>query len=277
MRDFFTDIDWDRWSETVWTHGARIIVIVVAIYIGLRLLRRVLTPALRTMVAAQMRGQPEGEIEKRVDTLAHVAYRSLAVVAVITGLLTVLPELGIDATALLAGAGLLGLAISIGAQSLVRDLINGLFILIENPYGKGDVISVAGVGGLVEDVNLRRTLLRDLDGAVHSVPNGQIVVASNLTRSWARVNTLVNVASSEDIDRVCAVIDRVGAELAQDPAWQPDVTRAPHALGVEGLSETRLEIRVLGETQPSRQWDVARELRRRLKQEFDREGIRLAS
>ena len=277
MRDFFTDIDWDRWSETVWTHGARIIVIVVAIYIGLHLLRRVLAPAFRTMVAAQMRGQPEGEIEKRVDTLAHVAYRSLAVVAVIIGLLTVLPELGIDANALLASAGLLGLAISIGAQGLVRDLISGLFILIENPYGKGDVISVAGVGGLVEDVNLRRTLLRDLDGAVHSVPNGQIVVASNLTRSWARVNTLVNVASSEDIDRVCAVIDRVGAELAQDPAWQPDVTGAPHALGVEGLSETRLEIRVLGETQPSRQWDVARELRRRLKQEFDREGIRLAS
>jgi small conductance mechanosensitive channel len=277
MRDFFTDIDWDRWSETVWTHGARIIVIALAMYISLRVLRRVLSPAFRTMVATQMRGQPDIEIEKRVETLSHVVYRSLATVAVIIGLLTILPELGINTSALLAGAGLLGLAVGFGAQSLVKDVISGLFILMENQYGRGDVVNIAGVGGLVEDVNLRRTLLRDLDGAVHSVPNGQIAVASNLTRSWARVNTVVNVDSTEDVDRVCGVIDRVGEALAQDPTWQRDVTGAPRALGVEGLTDTRVEIRVLGETQPSRQWDVAREFRRRLKQEFEREGIRLAS
>ena len=277
MRDFFTDIDWDRWSETIWTHGARIIFVVVALYISLRLLRRVLTPAFRTMVAQQMKGEPAVEVEKRVDTLTHVVNRSLATVALIIGLLTVLPELGVNTSALLAGAGLLGLAIGIGAQSLVRDILSGLFILIENQYGKGDVVKAAGVGGLVEDVNLRRTLLRDLDGAVHSVPNGQIVVASNLTRSWARVNTTVNVDYSENVDRVCDVINRVGTELAQDPAWQGDVTGAPRALGIEELSDTRVEIRVLGETQPSRQWDVARELRRRLKLAFEREGIRLAS
>ena len=277
MRDFFTDIDWHRWSETIWTHGARIIAVVIVLYIALYLLRRVLTPTFRTMVAAQMRGQPDVEIEKRIDTLAHVAYRSLAVVAVIIGLLTILPEVGINTSALLAATGLLGLAIGIGAQSLVRDLISGAFVLLENQYGRGDVVSIAGVGGLVEDVNLRRTLLRDLDGAVHSVPNGQIAVASNMTRSWARVNTIVNVAYGEDVDRVCGVINRVGEELAQDPAWQHDVAGAPRALGIEGLSDTRVEIRVLGETQPSRQWDVARELRRRLKLAFDREGIRLAS
>lgn len=277
MRDFFTDIDWDRWSETIWTHGARIIVIAVAVYVALRVLRRVLTPAFRRMVSAQMRGQPEVEIDKRVETLSHVVYRSVAIAASIIGLLTILPEVGINTSALLAGAGLLGLAIGIGAQSLVRDLLSGLFILMENQYGRGDVVTIAGVGGLVEDVNLRRTLLRDLDGAVHSVPNGQIAVASNLTRSWARVNAVVNVAASEDVDRVCGVIDRVGAALAADPAWQGDVTGAPRALGVEELTDTRVEIRVLGETQPSRQWDVAREFRRRLKLEFEREGIRLAS
>jgi small conductance mechanosensitive channel len=277
MRDFFTDIDWDRWSETVWTHGARIIVIVVAMYVALRLLRRVLTPAFRRMVSTQMRGQPEVEIDKRVETLSHVVYRSVATAAIIIGLLTILPEVGINTSALLAGAGLVGLAIGIGAQSLVRDILSGLFILMENQYGRGDVVTIAGVGGLVEDVNLRRTLLRDLDGAVHSVPNGQIAVASNLTRSWARVNAVVNVSSSEDVDRVCGVIDRVGAALAADPSWQGDVTGAPRALGVEALTDTRVEIRVLGETQPSRQWDVAREFRRRLKLEFEREGIRLAS
>jgi len=277
MRDFFTDIDWDRWSETIWTHGARVIVIVAAIYVVLRIIQRLIGPTIRTTITNQMEGQPAVEIDKRIDTLSHVAYRTAWLIAILIGLLTVLPEVGINTSALLAGAGLLGLAIGIGAQSLVRDILSGLFILMENQYGRGDVVTIAGVGGLVEDVNLRRTLLRDLDGAVHSVPNGQIAVASNLTRSWARVNAVVNVAASEDVDRVCGVIDRVGAALAADPAWQGDVTGAPRALGVEGLTDTRVEIRVLGETQPSRQWDVARELRRRLKLEFEREGIRLAS
>lgn len=194
-------------------------------------------------------------------------------VALLVGLLTILPEFGIDTRALLAGAGLAGLAIGFGAQSLVRDVLSGLFVLIENQYGKGDVVNLAGVGGLVEDVNLRRTLLRDLDGTVHSVPNGQISVASNLTRSWSRANFVVGVSYREDPDRVFAVINRVGEEMASDPSWSRDIIEPPRVLGVEGFSGSRLDIRILGDTRPNRQWDVMRELRRRLKKAFDVEGI----
>ena len=273
MRDFFRDIDWERWSETLWTHGLRIIIVVLAIYVGLRLVQRLLGPAIRAAVSAQMEGQPEGEVRKRVDTLAHTAYRTLAVVAVFAAIMTVLPEFGINIGALLAGAGIVGIAIGFGAQSLVRDVISGLFVLLENQYGKGDVVTIAGVGGLVEDVNLRRTLLRDLDGTVHSIPNGAISVASNCTRSWSRANLVVGVSPGQDLDRVFSVIDRVGEELARDPAWSNEIIKPPRALGVEGFGGPGIEIRILGDTQPNRQWDVMRELRRRLKQAFDADRI----
>jgi len=275
MRDFFADIDWDRWSEAFWTSGLRVILVIVAIYVGLRVVQRILGPAIRATVSAQMEGEPEVEVEKRVDTLSHVVYRTIWTVAVLIGLLTILPELGININALLAGAGLIGLAVGFGAQSLVKDVISGLFVLIENQYGKGDVVNIAGIGGLVEDVNLRRTLLRDLDGTVHSIPNGEVAVSSNLTRAWSRVNIVINVSYGDDLDHVFAVINRVGEEMGNDPDWSKDIIAAPKALGVEGFGDSGIDIRILGDTQPIRQWDVMRELRRRLKKAFDEEGIEI--
>jgi small conductance mechanosensitive channel len=275
VRDFFTDIDWSRWSETIWTSGARVIIIVIAIYVAMRIIQRVLEPAIRTTMSKQMEGEPEVEVEKRVDTLSHVTYRTLWVVAVLVGLITVLPEFGINASALLAGAGLLGLAVGFGSQSLVKDFISGLFVLVENQYGKGDVVNVAGVGGLVEDVNLRRTLLRDADGTVHSIPNGEISVASNLTRAWSRVNLTVSVSYGDDLDHVFEVINRVCEEMASDPDWSNDIVAAPKVLGVEDFGDSGIDVRVRGDTQPMRQWDVTRELRRRLKKAFDAEGIEI--
>jgi moderate conductance mechanosensitive channel len=275
MRDFFADIDWDRWSETIWTHGLRIIVVLVALYVGLRLLRRALDRPVRAAVARQMEGQPEAEIEKRVDTLTDVVYRTASLVGLVIAVLTVLPEVGINIGPLLAGAGIVGLAVGLGAQSLVRDAINGLFILVENQYGKGDVVSIAGVGGLVEDVSLRRTVLRDLSGTVHSIPNGQVALSSNLTRGWSRVNMNVRVAYGEDVDRVMSVIDRVGDELAKEPQFSPMILAAPRALRVDGFDDLGVQIKILGETQSTRQWDVMGELRKRLKKAFDGEGIEI--
>jgi small conductance mechanosensitive channel len=275
MRDFFADIDWDRWSETIWTHGLRIIVVLVVVYVGLRVLRRALDRVVGTAVARQMEGQAEVEIEKRTDTLIHVVYRTAWAAAFAVAVLTILPELGINIGPLLAGAGIAGLAVGLGAQSLVRDTINGLFILVENQYGKGDVVRLAGVGGLVEDVNLRRTVLRDLDGAVHSIPNGQVAVSSNLTRGWSRVNMNVRVAYGEDMDRVMTVIDRVAQGMAQDPNFAPMVLNAPRALRVDGFDEFGVQVKIMGETQPMRQWEVTGELRRRLKKAFDEEKIEI--
>jgi small conductance mechanosensitive channel len=214
-------------------------------------------------------------VQKRVDTLSHVAYRTVTTIAVVAVLLTVLPEFGMNIGALLAGAGIAGIAIGFGAQSLVRDFLSGIFILLENQYAKGDVVNIAGVGGLVVDVNLRRTLLRDLDGAVHSIPNGEVTVASNLTRAQSRVNTVVSVSYGEDLDRVFAVINRTGEELRADPAWANDIIDTPKVLGIEDFGDSGITIRILGETQPIRQWDVMRELRLRLKKAFDAEGIEI--
>lgn len=216
-----------------------------------------------------------GEARKRTDTLVHVLTRSAEVgIWLIAGFMA-LSELGVDIAPILAGAGVAGVAVGFGAQSLVRDLIAGFFILMENQYGKGDVVNLAGIGGLVEEVNLRRTVLRDLDGTVHSVPNGEIRIASNLTREWSRVNLNIPVAYEEDLDRVTAIVNRVGQELAQDGYFGPLITEAPQVLRVDDFAESAVMLKVLGVTKPIRQWDVMGEFRKRLKLAFDREGIRI--
>ena len=275
MRDFLADIDWSRWSETLWTSGARVLAIVVIIFIALRILERLLEPAIRSTVTRQMRNDPEIEIEQRIDTLTHVIYRTASVIAVFAGMITILPEFGINASALLAGAGLIGLAVGFGAQSLVKDVIAGLFILIENQYGKGDVVTIAGVGGTVEDVNLRRTLIRDLDGTQHSIPNGEIVVASNKTQVFSRVNEVIGVSYGDDLEQVFNVINKVSEEMAAEPEWSEAIISAPKVWGVDGFGDSSVDIRVVGDTQPGQQWAVAREFRLRIKLAFDAEGIEI--
>jgi small conductance mechanosensitive channel len=274
MPVFLAEVNWDNWIETVWTRGLRVLIILAILYFALRVLARIVPPAVRRGIAAQMPGEPDIEIDKRAETISSVIQSTAVVIAVIIALLTILPELGVSVTALITSVGVAGIAISLGAQSLVRDILSGLFILFENQYGRGDVIRVAGVEGHVEDVNLRRTVLRDLDGTLHSVPNGTITVASNLTRAWARVNVVTSVAYDEDLDRVFAVVDRTGQELASDPDWSEDIVKPPRAIGVDKATEGGVDVRVLGDTRPSRQWDVMRELRLRLKKAFDAEGIK---
>jgi len=168
-----------------------------------------------------------------------------------------------------------GIAIGFGAQSLVKDIIAGVFVLLENQYRVGDVVRIAGVDGLVEAINLRRTVLRDMDGVVHVVPNGEVRVASNLTKEWSRVNLNISVGYGEDLDRVMAVIDRVGLELAQDPQWRDAILTPPRSLRVDKFGDSGIEIKVLGDTRPLKQWDVMGELRKRLKRAFDQEGIEI--
>jgi small conductance mechanosensitive channel len=186
-----------------------------------------------------------------------------------------LSELGINIAPVLAGVGIIGIAIGFGAQSLVKDIIAGLFILVENQYRKGDVVKIADVSGLVEDISLRRTVLRDMDGVVHVVPNGEIRVASNLTKEWSRVNMNISVSYNTDLNHAIAVINRVGEELAKDPQWAPFILTPPKALRIDNLGDSGIEIKILGDTKPTKQWDVMGELRLRLKKAFDLEGIEI--
>jgi small conductance mechanosensitive channel len=259
--------------DTVIGSGIRIGATSLVAVLLLLILGRAIGPFIRATVRAQMSAESPAEVDKRIATLTSVVYRTSMIVIVAIAFMVIMPEVGINIGPFLAGAGLAGLAIGFGAQSLVKDGINGFFILVENQYAKGDVINAAGIGGLVEDVNLRRTLLRDLDGAVHSVPNSAIIVASNLTRGTSRVNMNIQVAYTEDLDHVIEVINRVGQELAGDPRFGSLIIDPPKVLRIEDFADSGIVIKILGETEPIRQWDVMGELRLRLKKAFDAEGI----
>ncbi len=269
------DIDWDRVTDWLLTHGLRILLVLLLAAAADLLLRWLVPHAIRPAVARQMRGKPQEEIDQRTHTLVAVLRGSGRFVLVVWALFTILPEVGVNITPILASVGIAGIAIGFGAQSLVKDTINGLFILADNQYSKGDVVTVAGISGLVEEVGLRRTVLRDLDGVRHYVPNGAIAVASNLTQEWSRVNLNVSVAYGEDLDKVFALINRVGHELAADPEFGPLILKAPEALRVDAFGDTGVAIKVLGDTEPIRQWDVMGELRKRLIQAFVQEGVRV--
>ncbi len=236
---------------------------------------RLTSMALRFRPEAGGMPQDVAEIASRRETLGYVFLRTIDVLLLLTGGFMLLSELGFNLAPLLASAGVVGIALGFGAQALVRDVLGGLFVLLEDQYRKGDVVQVAGVSGVVEDINLRRTVLRDLDGVVHSVPNGEIRVASNMTRGWSRVNLNVNVGYDQDLDKARATLDRVGAELAADPEWSPFILEPPRVLRVDAFEPSSIALKVLATTRPMKQWDVAGELRRRIKAAFDKEGIEI--
>lgn len=221
-------------------------------------------------------GVPAADTERRVRTLGTLAIKvGGGLITVVAGLM-VLDLFGVDIGPALAGLGIAGIAVGFGAQTLVQDCLAGIFIVLENQYSQGDVVRIAGVDGTVEDFSLRRTTLRDLDGTVHSVPNGQIGVASNMTRLWARVNLDIGVAYETDVDRASAIINRVGEELHADPEWGPRLLEAPSVLRVQALADSAVTLKVLGQVQAAQQWAVGGELRKRILAAFAREGIEIA-
>ena len=212
--------------------------------------------------------------EQRAQTLGSL----LANVALlVVGTVTMLTVLGtfMDIGPILASVGVLGLAVSFGAQSLVKDIISGTFMLLEGQFGIGDVVRVGDTAGLVEKITLRTTILRDLHGVVHIIPNGSIDRVSNLTKTWSRAVLDVGVAYKEDVDEVIAVLRELGAEFHADADWGPLLIEPPDVLGVEQFADSAVVIRMNAKTLPLKQWDVARELRRRIKKRFDAVGIEI--
>ena len=215
------------------------------------------------------------EVKKRMDTLDGLGGNVLSFFIVVIAGLMVLRSTGLDVGPAIAGLGIVGIAVGFGAQHLVKDYLNGALILVENQFSKGDVIRVAGVSGTVEDFSLRRTTLRDLDGVVHTVPNGEIAVASNLTRVWARINQDVTVAYGTDIDMATKVVDEVGATMAADPEWKRRVLEAPRVDRVAALGEYGVTLKILGTVRAPDQWAAAGELRKRLLAAFHEHRIEI--
>ncbi|HEY7636653.1 MAG TPA: mechanosensitive ion channel family protein [Gemmatimonadales bacterium] len=212
--------------------------------------------------------------ERRGQTIAQLL-RSVGRVVIMAIALLLTLNIFIDIGPILAGAGILGLAVSFGAQSLVKDVISGFFILFENQFAIGDVIEVAGKSGVVEKMTLRVVVLRDGEGAMHVVPNGEIKVVSNKTRGWSRAVVDVGVAYDEDIDRALGIVRDEAMQLATDRVWSPQLDGAPEVLGIESLGDSSVVIRTLIRTQPGSQWGLAREFRRRIKNRFDRDGVEI--
>lgn len=269
-------MDWTEVSDWLLGHGIRILIIIaigVAIYFVLKITMR---RGIRSGLEKTMKGVPYAEIEKREKTLVWLFLATSKVVIALIALVLILSEVGINVGALLAGFGVAGIAVAFAAQSFVKDMIAGFIIAVENQYNIGDVVTVGGVTGVVEEISIRRTTLRDLDGILHIVPNGEIRVTSNYTKAWSRANLDIGVGYGEDADQVMTIVRETWEELAQDPDWGPSIiSKTPTILRVNELGDSAVVIKVVGDTEAMKQWGIMGEFRRRIKKVFDEKGIEI--
>jgi moderate conductance mechanosensitive channel len=271
---------WSDWLPVIRQTIGPILLIVVLALLAVRGARLFVHGVITTVFERNAaRGSAEEqntiEVAKRRDTIETLGSRVIQGFILIVAALMILDELDYNIGPAVAGFGVVGIAVGFGAQSLVRDYFNGWLILLENQFSIGDVVTIAGVTGTVEDLTLRRTTVRDLDGVVHNVPNGEIKVASNRTRTWARINQDVTVAYGTDVDRATEVVDAVGWEMAGDPVWKGRVLEPPRVERVEALAEYGITLKILGTVQAVDQWAAGGELRKRLLAAFTRHGIEI--
>ena len=255
-------------------HGVNLFIILLAA-IGMWYFLNKFLPLLVRHTMVRTKGESKDGIKKRTDTLVSVLNGAGRILIIIFLIFMLLTEIGVEIGPILAGFGIAGIAVGFGAQYLVKDLIAGIFVLMENQYRVGDVARVADVIGVVEDVTLRKTVLRDLDGIVHHVPNGEIRVASNYSRHFSRVNLDISVSYGTDLDHAIKVLNRVCQELAADEHWGKLVIKTPYVLRVNNLGDSGIDIKLTGEVKPTQQWAVMGELRLRVKKAFDAEGIEI--
>lgn len=265
----------EAWEEWLRENGVTIVAVIAGLVILRIVVQRVLSRLIRSasLRAAKARAEDPEVVERRVDTLMATLGWLFNIFLAFLGAAIVLDQLGVQVSALIAGVGVAGIAIGLGAQTLIKDVINGLFILVEGQYAVGDVVRVAGVSGQVIEITPRRTVLRDLDGNVHVIPNSAITVATNMTQGFSRVNLNVLVAYEEDLGRVIPVINEECERLAADRP--DDFLSTPAVVRVDRLAEDGVELKVVGDVKVFKQWELAGELRRRIKDRFDREGIEI--
>lgn len=254
------------------THsGIRVLIVALAMMVLLTITRQVVK-RLRRLYEGTLPGPAQ---RKRANTLTQVIRDVARVLILAVGTMMVLSEVGIDLKPLLAAAGLGGLAIGFGAQSLVKDVISGFFILLEDSIAVGDVVEIAGVSGVVEEVKLRAITLRDVSGSVHIVPNGIVDRVKNMTKGYSYYVFDIGVAYREDVDHVMAVLVEIAAELRADPVYAADILDPLEMLGLDRFDDSAVIIRCRLKTVPTQQWRIGREMNRRIKKTFDAKGIEI--
>ena len=264
----------DLLSPWILSHGIKIILIVGGTYFLNRFLNHAIEKIVRTAVVSDKYLSKEAE-EKREDTLIRIFKWSGKIIILFVAILMILQEIEIPIAPILAGAGIIGIAVGFGGQYLIKDIISGFFFILEHQYRVVDVVNFNGTDGLVEDISLRMTTLRDLDGTVHHIPHGEITKVANLSKDFARINLNIGIAYAANLDQVIKIVNEVGDKLSQDPKWKEFIIKSPQFLRVEDFADSSVVIKILGETQPLKQWEVTGELRKRIKIAFDNEGIEI--
>ncbi len=257
-------------TQWLLTGGLRILVIFILTLIALRIARFA-----STRIFSISKKEADPEFQKRADTLSGIIRYTFVIGALIIAVIMVLGEFGIQIGPVIAAAGIVGLAVGFGAQNLVQDIISGFFILLENQIRVGDVVDIAGKSGLVENVNLRMVVLRDLSGNVHYVRNGQIQVVTNMTKEYGRYVFDIGIAYRENVDEVIQVIKQVDEELRNDPDFKNDILEPIEILGLDKFDDSAVIIKARTKTKPIKQWAIGREFNRRLKKAFDEKDIEI--
>lgn len=271
IEDLF-GLDWQRVAASL----ARALVILGVAWVASRLARAWLSRTEARIVSKKTRDRPApGDDARRAQTLIKLARQVIVVVIWVLAVLMALGEVGVNIAPILAGAGVVGLAVGFGAQNLVRDVISGFFVILEDQVRVGDIVTINGTGGQVEKITLRTVVLRDVQGVVHVFPNGTIQTLSNGTTGWSAYVADIGVAYKEDTDRVSDVIRSVAAEMRADAVFGPLMIEDAEVLGLDRFGESSVVIKVRLKTVPLQQWFVGREFNRRLKKAFDREGIEI--
>lgn len=251
--------------------GIKILIIIIVTLFALRV-AKILSVKIFTPFKKRKK---DAEFTKRMDTISSVFRYVLFSAILITSAIIILDQVGIAIAPLLTAAGIVGVAVGFGSQSLIKDLISGFFLLVEDQIRVGDVVKIAGKGGLVEKINLRMTILRDLAGNVHYVPNGQIDVVTNMTKDYSRYVFNIGVAYKEDVDQVIEIIKQVDEDLKNDPEFEGDILEPMEILGLDEFADSAVIIKCRTTTKPIKQWRIAREFNRRLKIAFDKQGIEI--
>ncbi len=268
------DFDFNFELSALATGAVKVVIIIIVTFILLWILKRAIHKIITARIPKIREESPE-ELASRSETLSGVVSRAISFIAWIIAFMMILSVLGINIAPIIAAIGLAGLAVGFAAQNIIRDYFHGFFIIMEDWYRVGEVATASGITGIVEGMGLRRTVLRDLNGTMHVIPNSKVELASNMTRDWARINLDISVAYKEDLSHVFEVINDECKKFKEDPVWGNDLLTTPEVLRVNSLGDNGIEIKVLGDTKPMKQWALTGELRKRLKDRFDIEGIEI--
>ncbi len=255
-------------------HGLTILLIIVVSVVAYYLLG-ILTRALSRRIQA-LDDVEDSELDRRTKTIFRVVHSTGVVIIISTAIMMILTELGVAITPVLASVGFVGLAFGLGAQTLVKDMIAGLFILIEDHYTVGDVVEIGGITGTVEHMTLRATEMRDLYGTVHIIPNGEIRIVANKSRDWSRAIVDVSVTYEEDVDTAVQTLQEIGEAMAEHKMMGLLLQEPAVVTGVEGLEDWAVRLRIMVKTLPNAQWEVQRYLRRQIRLIFEEKGLALA-